>query len=88
MKYFAVFLPMLDVEKSLEYRPQHLEFLEQKAKEGKVFARGRFTDGAGGLVVYKADSIAEVQGMVDEDPYIVHKARTYEIHEWEMLLSE
>jgi uncharacterized protein YciI len=88
MKYFAVILPMLDVEKSQEYRPQHLEFLEQKAKEGKIFARGRFTDGAGGLVIYKASSLAEVQAMVDEDPYIVHKARTYEIHEWEMLLTE
>lgn len=88
MKYFAVILPMLDVEKSQEYRPQHLEFLEQKAKEGKIFARGRFTDGAGGLVIYKASSLVEVQAMVDEDPYIVHKARTYEIHEWEMLLTE
>lgn len=88
MKYFAVLLPMLDIEKSQEYRPQHLEFLEQKAKEGKVFARGRFLDGAGGLVIYKAATLAEVQAMVDEDPYVVEKARTYEIHEWDMLLSE
>jgi uncharacterized protein len=88
MKYFAVFLPMLNVELSQTYRPDHLEFLEQKTKEGKIFARGRMIDGWGGLVIYKADSLAEVQAMVDQDPYVVHKARSYEIHEWEMLLSE
>ncbi|MFC0213965.1 YciI family protein [Paenibacillus chartarius] len=88
MKYYAVFLPMLDVELSQTYRPEHLEYLEQRAKEGKILARGRFTDGWGGMVIYKAGSIAEVQQMVDEDPYIVHRARTYEIHEWEMLLTE
>ncbi|KIL39164.1 hypothetical protein SD70_21680 [Gordoniibacillus kamchatkensis] len=88
MKYFAVFLPMLDVEKSQTYRPEHLEYLEARAKEGKIFARGKFADGWGGMVIYRANSLAEVQEMVDEDPYIVQKARTYEIHEWDMLLSE
>jgi uncharacterized protein YciI len=88
MKYFAVFLPMLDAEKSVTYRPEHLEFLERKGREGKVFAKGRFTDGAGGLVIYKAESLAEAQAIVEEDPYVVHKARGYEIHEWEMQLTE
>jgi uncharacterized protein YciI len=88
MKYFAVFLPMLDAEKSQTYRADHLEYLERKSREGKILARGRFTDGWGGMVIYRADSQAEVQAMVEEDPYVVHKARSYEIHEWEMQLTE
>jgi uncharacterized protein YciI len=88
MKYFAAFLPMLDVEKNQTYRPEHLDYLEKMARAGKIFARGRMADGWGGMVIYKADSLAEVQAMVEDDPYVVNKARTYEIHEWEMLLSE
>lgn len=85
MKYFAVLLPMLDEEKSQLYRPQHLEFLEKMNKEGKIFARGRFADGAGGMVIYIAQSLDEARSYAEADPYIVHEARGMEIHEWEMI---
>lgn len=84
MKYFAVFLPMLDEEKSKEYRPVHVEYLEQKRAEEKTFAFGRFADGTGGLIIYRADSFEEVEEMVKQDPFIKHGARRYQIHEWEM----
>ncbi|MBU8877599.1 hypothetical protein BGM26_01180 [Bacillus sp. FJAT-29790] len=85
MKYFAVFLSMLNQEKSKEYREQHLHYLDQKRREGKIFANGRFVDGTGGLVIYQADSFAEVEQIAKQDPYIVHGARNFEIHEWEMV---
>jgi uncharacterized protein len=85
MKYFAVFLSMLDKEKSDQFRPQHLDHLAKMRREGKIFANGRFLDGAGGLVIYKAESFEDVQRMVLDDPYVVHKARNYEIHEWEIV---
>lgn len=85
MKTFAVFLPMLDEEKSKQYRPEHLDYLSKMRDEGKILTYGRFVDGAGGLVIYKADSLETVQSYVNHDPYIIHKARTYEIHEWEMV---
>ncbi|RLL46751.1 hypothetical protein D8M04_05985 [Oceanobacillus piezotolerans] len=84
MRYFAVFLPMKDEEKSKAYRPEHLAYLEQKEEERKVFARGPFIDGTGGFVVYIADNLEEAERMVKEDPYIVHGARNYEIREWAM----
>ena len=84
MKYYAVFLPMLDPEKSAEYRPQHLDYLEQKKSEGNIFAYGRFADGAGGLVIYKAESLDEARAMAEQDPYVVNKARGLEIHEWDV----
>lgn len=85
MKYFAAFLPMLNEEKSRFYRPQHLEFLEKMSADGKIFARGRFADGAGGLVIYVAETLEEAKSLAESDPYIVHKARGLEIHEWEMI---
>ncbi len=85
MKYFAAFLPMRDVEKSQRLRPQHLEFLAQREKEGKIFVRGRFVDGAGGLVIYKADSLEEAQRIAGSDPLVSSGARGLELHEWEMI---
>lgn len=84
MKYFAALSPMKDEQKSAEYRAEHLEFLKAQAEAGRVLMNGRFTDGAGGLVIYQADSLEEVQGIVKEDPYVVNGARDVEIHEWDM----
>lgn len=58
MKYFAVFSPMLDEEKNKHYRPDHLAFIQEQLDKGNIFAKGRFADGAGGLVIYQADSYA------------------------------
>lgn len=88
MKYFAVFLPMLDEEKSKHYRPDHLSYLEEKSNEGKIFAKGRFTDGTGGLVIYKADDLSEVEEMAKLDPYVAKGARNYEIREWDMVVTD
>ncbi|WP_446715541.1 YciI family protein [Bacillus sp. OTU530] len=85
MKYFIVFLPMLDEEKSQEYRPQHLGFLARLRNEGKILANGKFVDGTGGLVIYMANTLGEVESLVRQDPYIIHGARCFEIHEWEMV---
>jgi uncharacterized protein len=86
MKYFAVFLPLKDEEKSKIHRPEHLSYLEKKQQEGFIVAKGPFTDGAGGLVIYKGESLQEVEAMVQVDPYIQTGARGYEIHEWDMKL--
>jgi uncharacterized protein YciI len=70
------------------FREQHLQFLASRREEGKLLANGRFTDGAGGLVIYKGRSLDEVEGWVKEDPYIIEGARHYEIHEWDIVLAE
>ncbi|MFD1848698.1 YciI family protein [Oceanobacillus bengalensis] len=84
MSYFAVFLPMKDEEKSKAFRPAHLSFLEEKEEEGFIFAKGRFADGSGGLVIYKGEIMEQVEELVKQDPYVVKGARDYEIREWVM----
>ena len=84
MKYYAAFLKMLDVQKSQEFRPQHLDFLVRNEKEGRIFARGRFSDGSGGLVIYLAESLEQARALAESDPLIVNGARVLDIHEWEM----
>ena len=88
MKYFAALLNMKNVEKNTAYRSQHMDFLVQKEKEGSIFARGRFTDGAGGLVIYIADSLEQAQKIAESDPLVSSGARTLDLHEWDMKLAK
>ena len=84
MKYFAVFLMMKDEELSRVHRPEHLEFLSRQREAGTVLMNGRFTDGAGGLIIYRAEDEASAVSLVNQDPYISLGARDFEIHEWGM----
>ncbi|MCL6457221.1 MAG: NAD-binding protein [Gorillibacterium sp.] len=87
IKHYAVFLRMLDPEKSVLYREEHLRFLGERRADGMLMANGRFVDGAGGLVIYKATSYEEAEHWVKQDPYIVKGARQYDIHEWDIVLA-
>jgi uncharacterized protein YciI len=84
MKFYAALLMMKDPEKNKTFRPQHLEFLETKNREGKIFARGRFSDNTGGMVIYKAESFQEAEALAKADPLVISGARSLELHEWDM----
>lgn len=88
MKHFAVFLRMKDAALSQQFRAQHLSFLDDRRGEGLLHANGRFVDGSGGLVIYRAETFEEVEAWVKRDPYVVFGARDYEIHEWDIVIAE
>lgn len=85
-RYFAVLLPMLDEEKSVKYRSDHLAYLAEMRRQGRIFVNGKFKDGAGGLIIYKAHSYEEAEALAENDPYVKNRARTYAIHEWDLVL--
>ncbi|NLT67208.1 MAG: hypothetical protein GXX84_11440 [Acidobacteria bacterium] len=87
MKYFAALLRMNDIAKNRDFRQQHVDFLQEKEKEGKIFARGRFAGDAGGLVIYIASSLEAASSIAGSDPYVRSGARTLEIYEWDMKLA-
>lgn len=88
MKYFVALLKMKNAEKNQSYRQQHIDFLTLQEKEGAVFARGRFPNGAGGLVIYMAESFSDAHELAGSDPYVASGARTLELFEWDMKLNE
>lgn len=87
MKYFAALLYILDEEKNRTIRPRHLAFLDEHESYGQVVARGPFTDGSGGLVIYCASSLEEAQRLAGTDPYVLEGARRLELHEWLMRMK-
>lgn len=84
MPYFAAILHMENPEKNQEYRPQHLAYLDHLAKQGKIFAKGPFADGSGGMVVYIADSWEEAKQLAENDPYVTEGVRRLELREWKI----
>ncbi|ARK30693.1 YciI family protein [Halalkalibacter krulwichiae] len=84
MAYFAAILHMENEQLNATYRPDHLNYLKQLEEEGKVFAKGPFVDGAGGMVIYKASSFEEAKELAEKDPYVIQGVRTLELHEWGM----
>lgn len=84
MPYYAAVLHMLDALKNKEVLPRHVSYLDQLDQQGKVFRRGPFADGSGGLVVYIADSMEEAKEMAENDPHVVEKVRRLELKEWKV----
>jgi uncharacterized protein len=87
MAYFSAFLHMLDPEKNKQTLSDHIAYLEKLDHAGKVFARGPFLDGSGGLVVYIADSFDEALSLAETDPHIIGKSRRLELREWNLVQS-
>jgi uncharacterized protein YciI len=88
MKYFAAVQSLLNADKCTEYRDAHLEFLQSMLKEGRIFARGRFPDGSGGLTIFEAESLEEARKMAESDPYVREGGRKLDVHEWAMKLTD
>jgi|WetSurMetagenome_2_1015567.scaffolds.fasta_scaffold31924_4 uncharacterized protein len=88
MKYFAALLRMKDAEKNTEFRPQHIDFLTENEKAGKIFARGKFMGGEGGMVIYIADSREEAVKLAESDPLVKFGARYLEVFEWDMQVTK
>jgi uncharacterized protein YciI len=84
MKYFAALLMMKDLDKNAQFRQQHVDFLVKNEKEGNIFARGRFGDSKGGMVIYMAESLEDAVKIAESDPYVSSGARTLEVYEWDM----
>lgn len=84
MAYYAAILHMVDASKNQTYRPQHLAYLQELELQGKVHMKGPFPDGAGGMVIYIADSFDEARQLAENDPYIIEGVRRLELHEWKI----
>ncbi|MDQ0416414.1 uncharacterized protein YciI [Croceifilum oryzae] len=82
MSKYAAILHMEKPELNLEFRVAHVDYLTNLEQQGKIFAKGPFTDGAGGLVIYLADSLEEAQELAGNDPYVLQGVRRLELHEW------
>ncbi|MHA7175783.1 YciI family protein [Arthrobacter sp. Sr24] len=55
-------------EARIEHRPKHREWLAELAAAEVVLASGAYADGAGALLIFRAESQEVVQELVAQDP--------------------
>ncbi len=54
-----------------QHRPDHRQWLQQLADEGRVLSAGAFVDGAGALLLMVADDEAGLLELLKQDPFAV-----------------
>ncbi|MBL8129494.1 MAG: YciI family protein [Chloroflexia bacterium] len=70
MATFAVVYTFADNEAvRLETRPKHREYLKGILEAGNIALSGPFVDDSGALIVIEADSLADAERIVANDPY-------------------
>ena len=87
MILYAAIMKTIDAKKDEEILKEHISYLEKYIDNGKIYAKGPFLDHSGGLVIYNVDSIEEAKKIIDNDPAIVNKSRTYELKGWRSSLG-
>ncbi|HWK79231.1 MAG TPA: YciI family protein [Thermomicrobiales bacterium] len=89
MPLFVVTLEFTDdIDRRLEVRPRHREYLKSMLAQGKLHESGPFADDSGGIVIYEAADVAEVEDILANDPYApagIIASRT--IREWNLVFS-
>jgi len=58
-----------DASKIAEARPRHREYLKGLLDAGHIAVSGPFVDDRGGLLVYAAETLEEVEAMIRNDPF-------------------
>ena len=69
MAKFAVTITFQDMAARDAARPEHRVYLRSLFDEGKLLESGPYVDDTGALLIYEAESQAEVEAWLADDPY-------------------
>lgn len=82
---FLILLNYQDVGKVDEQLVAHRNYLDKYYNLNKFIFSGPQTPRTGGVILCRAENKPEVQQIISEDPFYLHKLATYEIIEFEPL---
>jgi uncharacterized protein YciI len=86
MKFAAIAVYMPDASTIARARPAHREYLNGLIQQGKLVISGPFSDDSGGLLVYEAETAAEAEKLVAEDPFATQGVFvSWEIRPWNVI---
>ncbi len=71
--------PLAEVE---QYITAHVAFLDKFYAQNKFIVSGRRKPRTGGVILARADSLAEVQQIINQDPFHQNGAAEYDIIEF------
>jgi uncharacterized protein YciI len=67
--------------------PEHLRYMIDLEKQGKLFASGPFNQAKSGdgMTILRVDSEDEARSIAQRDPFVLNGIRTFEIREWTLM---
>jgi uncharacterized protein YciI len=89
MPLFAAILEYSDdVDRRLEVRPSHRDYLRGLLESGKLHEAGPFADDTGSIIVYNAADLSEVQEIMSNDPFTQNGVIVgATVQEWNVVMS-
>jgi len=88
--YFALLYDVVDdyAVRRAPLRSAHLALAERYTREGKLLLGGAFDPPDGALLVFQAESAAEVEEFVRQDPYVVNGlVRAWRVRPWTVVVG-
>jgi uncharacterized protein YciI len=64
------------------HMPEHVQFLRKYYKQNLFVASGRKVPRTGGIILALAETRDEVQRIIEEDPFYIHKVAEFSITEF------
>ena len=82
-----MFVVVINYTKPIEHvdavRNEHLAWIGEQTKAGRLLLAGRQTSGKGGVLIFNVASRAEVEGYCKQDPYAQNAVATYDYIEFD-----
>jgi uncharacterized protein YciI len=70
------------------YVPAHKAYVQDLIDRGYHAKTGYWGEFGGGMMLFQADSLAEAQKIVSQDPLVQNHCVSHQLHEWRVVLGE
>ncbi|HEX7136411.1 MAG TPA: YciI-like protein [Vicinamibacterales bacterium] len=90
MPYFALFYDLVDnfVERRQPYRAEHLALLDEAQRAERLILAGPLKPPDTALLVFRAETAAEVEAVVARDPYVANGlVKSWHVREWTVVIG-
>jgi uncharacterized protein YciI len=77
------------VDKSIfdQHIPAHKAYVQELITKGHKAKTGYWAQHRGGMLLFEADSLAQAEAIVADDPLIKNGCVTYQLYEWRIVLE-
>jgi uncharacterized protein YciI len=70
-----------------QYVPAHKAYVQELIARGHKPRSGYWAKKGGGMMIFEADSMAEAEEIVAEDPLIKNGCVNYQLYEWRIVIE-
>ncbi|MEO1132815.1 MAG: YciI family protein [Cyanobacteria bacterium J06639_1] len=67
--------------------PAHTAYVKDLIERGHGARTGYWAEKGGGMLLFRAESLAEAKAIVERDPLVVAECVEYELHEWVVVVE-